>query len=166
MKNNIKKIIIIIGLIVSCVCFTSCKSEMVGMANPWIDNTDYKTAFKKAGFSFPLKLSNYSVRAMKGMIEISYPLDEKRTVYVRKSDTNETGDISGVYTKYPINKEIVLKGAVPMQIRADKDKIYVMNMAAESGYYSAYCPEGMSLKEIEGIYEILAEAEAPKGDEF
>ena len=35
-----------------------------------------------------------------------------------------------------------------------------MNMAASNGYYSAYCKQGMSLEEIEQIYEIIADAES------
>lgn len=140
------------------------KTEVM-IANPWTDcNDDLVLASKIAGFTFPLALSNYTVRAMDGMIEITYPLDEFRDVCVRKVATLKDGqtDISGVYTSYPINKEIRLQNGVPIQIRADKDKIYVMNMGASNGYYSAYCKEGMSLKEVEGIYFVLAEAEAEK----
>lgn len=135
------------------------------IANPWTDcNDDLVKASKIAGFTFPLMLSNYTVRAMDGMFEISYPLDEFRNVCVRKVmvlKDNQT-DISGVYIKYPINKEMRLKNGVPIQIKADKNKIYVINMSASKGYYSAYCKEGMSLKEVEGIYSILVEAEAEK----
>ena len=37
-----------------------------------------------------------------------------------------------------------------------------MNMSASTGYYSAYCKEGMSYKEVEGIYEVIRQAEEPK----
>ena len=121
------------------------KSMLVGMANPWTDcGTNFNQAAQIAGFTFPLKLSNCDVRAMKNMIEINYPLD---------------GDISGVYIEYPVNEEITLQNSVPIKVRGAGDKIYVMNMAASSGYYSAYCKDGMSLQEIEGIYNIIAEAE-------
>ena len=53
----------------------------------------------------------------------------------------------------------MLKDAVPIYTRGTGDKICVMNMAASSGYYSAYCKDGMSLQEIEQIYETIAEAE-------
>ena len=145
------------------------KPKLIGMANPWTDcGTNLSQAAQIAGFTFPLKLSKYDVRAMKGMIEINYPLDETRTVCVRKTDSakfaNDTGgeyngDISGVYTQYPVNEKIMLKDAVPIYTRGTGDKIYVMNMAASSGYYSAYCKDGMSLQEVEQIYEIIAEAE-------
>ena len=139
------------------------KSMLVGMANPWTDcGTNFNQAAQIAGFTFPLKLSNCDVRAMKNMIEINYPLDQTRTVCVRKTDTEKfsnNGDISGVYIEYPVNEEITLQNSVPIKVRGAGDKIYVMNMAASSGYYSAYCKDGMSLQEIEGIYNIIAEAE-------
>jgi hypothetical protein len=53
----------------------------------------------------------------------------------------------------------MLKNAVPLKIRGTENKIYVMNMAASNGYYSAYCKEGMTIQEIEEIYNIIAESE-------
>lgn len=142
------------------------KSNFVGMANPWTDcGTDFNQAAQIAGFTFPLNISKCDVRAMKNMIEINYPLDQTRTVCVRKTATDEfsnNGDISGVYIEYPVNEKIMLKDSVPIYVRGTGDKIYVMNMVASNGYYSAYCKDGMSLQEIEQIYENIAEAETPK----
>ena len=139
------------------------KPKLIGMANPWTDcGTNFNQAAQIAGFTFSLKLSHYSVRAMKNMIEINYPLDETRTVCVRKTATEKfsnNGDISGVYIDYPVNEKITLQNSVPIQTRGTGDKIYVMNMAASSGYYSAYCKDGMSLQEVEEIYNTIAEAE-------
>ncbi|MCR4663373.1 MAG: hypothetical protein K5622_05770 [Endomicrobiaceae bacterium] len=139
------------------------KSTFVGMANPWTDcGTDFGQAAQIAGFTFPLKLSKCDVRAMKGMIEINYPLDETRMVCVRKTDTEKfsnNGDISGVYTEYPMNEDITLQNSVPIKVKGTPDKIYVMNMVASSGYYSAYCKDGMSLEDIEEIYNTIADAE-------
>lgn len=160
----------LIVLLLISVVLVSCSNKaveekpmLVGMANPWTDcGTNFNQAAEIAGFTFPLKLSNCDVRAMKDMIEINYLLDEARSVCVRKTDTEKfvyDGDISGVYIEYPVNKEIMLKDAVPLKIRGTEDKIYVMNMSASGGYYSAYCKDGMSLQEIEQIYEIIAEAE-------
>lgn len=151
------------SLICICSLFLTGCTQSTQIANPWHDCNDNLTqAAKIAGFKFPLNLSNYTVRAMKDMIEITYPLDEFREVTVRKSWTNENGDISGDYNQYPINKTITLSNGVNVQTRGDKDKIYVMNMSAYSGYYSARCEKGMSVKEIEGIYEVLREAEDEK----
>ena len=142
------------------------KSNFVGMANPWTDcGTNFDQAAQIAGFTFPLKLSKCDVRAMKNMIEINYPLDQTRTVCVRKTATDEfsnNGDISGVYIEYPVNEKIMLKDSVPIHVRGTGDKIYVMNMVASNGYYSAYCKDGMSLQETEQIYENIAEAETQK----
>ena len=139
------------------------KPMLVGMANPWTDcGTNFNQASEIAGFTFPLKLSKCDVRAMKGMIEINYPLDEARKVCVRKTESNEysnNGDISGVYIEYPVNEDITIQDSVPIKVRGTGDKIYVMNMVASNGYYSAYCKDGMSLQEVEDIYNIIAEAE-------
>ncbi len=161
-----KKLSVLMALFLAVCAFSGCTNENIpeniGMPNPWSDCQDnLEQAAKIAGFKFPLLLSNYEVRAMKDMIEITYPLDETRYVTVRKSSTNYD-NLSGDYNKYPDNKEIMLKGCIPVKIRADKDKIYIMDMAASGGYYSARCPQGMSLKEVEGIYEVIAAAEAEK----
>lgn len=161
-----KKILAILVILTATLTFTGCTNEsepdIIGMPNPWSDcNDNLAQAAKIAGFKFPLILSNYSVRAMKDMIEITYPLDEFRSVTVRKSSTNYD-NLSGDYNNYPDNKEVVIKGGVHIKIRGDKDKIYVMDMAASSGYYSARCPQGMTMKEVEGIYDVIAEAEAEK----
>lgn len=142
----------------------SREEKLVGMPNPWTEcNTDFKCGTKNAGFNFPLSLSNYKIRAMKGMFEISYPLDEFRTVTVRKGfDESHNGDNSGDYNKYPDNKIYTLENGVDINIRGDKNKIYVMYFMAESGVYSAKCEQGMTKREVEGIYNVIREAEEPK----
>lgn len=142
----------------------SREEKLVGMQNPWTEcNTDFKCGTKNAGFNFPLSLSNYKIRAMKGMFEISYPLDEFRTVTVRKGfDESNNGDNSGDYNKYPDNKIYTLENGVDINIRGDKNKIYVMYFMAESGVYSARCEQGMTKREVEGIYNVIREAEEPK----
>lgn len=142
----------------------SREEKLVGMPNPWTEcNTDFKCGTKNAGFNFPLSLSNYKIRAMKGMFEISYPLDEFRTVTVRKGfDESNNGDNSGDYNKYPDNKIYTLENGVDINIRGDKNKIYVMYFMAESGVYSARCEQGMTKREVEGTYNVIREAEEPK----
>lgn len=142
----------------------SREEKLVGMPNTWTEcNTDFKCGTKNAGFNFPLSLSNYKIRAMKGMFEISYPLDEFRTVTVRKGfDESNNGDNSGDYNKYPDNKIYTLENGVDINIRGDKNKIYVMYFMAESGVYSARCEQGMTKREVEGIYNVIREAEEPK----
>ena len=142
----------------------SREEKLIGMPNPWTEcNTDFKCGTKNAGFNFPLSLSNYKIRATKGMFEISYPLDEFRTVTVRKGfDESNNGDNSGDYNKYPDNKIYTLENGVDINIRGDKNKIYVMYFMAESGVYSAKCKQGMTKREVEGIYNVIREAEEPK----
>ena len=140
------------------------------IANPWIEcGDDISCAAKKAGFNFPLNVKNYSIRAMKDMIEITFPIDKKRIVTVRKSvlydgkaDENGIKDISGDYNQYPVNKSLRLKNGVVFNTRGNKNKFYVINFAAETGYYSFYCKKGMTKKDIEKFYKLLEEAEAPR----
>ena len=140
------------------------------MPNPWIDcGDDIYCAAQKAGFNFPLKVQNYNVRAMDDMIEITFPLDKKRNVTVRKSqlyegkaDKNGIKDISGDYNNYPVNRSINLKNGVIFNVRGDKKKYYVITFAAETGYYSFYSEEGMNFKDINMLYNLLEEAEAPR----
>ena len=154
-----KKLLKITCLISICCLFSGCtenKQHLIGMPNPWIDcQTDLECAAKAAGFKFPLVLSNYNARAMNGIFEITYPLDEFRNVTVRKSNKIKGDTLAGVYIDYPVNKEIKIKNEYPIKIRGTEDKIYVMSISNSKNFYSAYCEKGMSLKEIEGIYEVL-----------
>ena len=160
-----KKFNLIFLIILTTVLFCGCAtSNMCGMPNPWIECGDnLECAAKKAGFQFPLVLSNYQVRAMSDMIEITYPLDEFRNVIVRKSLTETDNlDISGDYNKYPISDEVVLKSGVVINVRRDNTKYYVAYFAAESGVYSINCQKGMSLNELQGVFDVIEAAEASK----
>lgn len=160
-----KKFNLIFLIILTTVLFCGCAtSSMCGMPSPWIECGDnLKCAAKKAGFQFPLVLSNYQVRAMSDMIEITYPLDEFRNVIVRKSLTETDNlDISGDYNKYPISDEVVLKSGVVINVRRDNTKYYVAYFAAESGVYSINCQKGMSLSELQGVFDVIEAAEASK----
>ena len=143
------------------------------MPNPWIEcGNDISCGAAKAGFNFPLKVENYTVRAMKGMLELRFPLDEKRNVIVRKStisegeaDENGIIDISGDYNQYPVNKTVTLENGVKFGVRGEENNYKVVNFAAESGYYSIMCGEGLHLQDIEHFYKLLEEAEAPRFSE-
>ena len=95
---------------------------------------DLESAYKTAGFKFPLALSNYKVRAKRGVIAVTYPLDEFRTVTVEKSMTEFP-----VRNNYPVNGDLTLKNGVIIYANGDGNKVYVMNMAASGGYYRATC---------------------------
>ena len=160
-----KKFNLIFFIILTTVLFCGCAtSSMCGMPNPWIECGDnLECAAKKAGFQFPLVLSNYQVRAMSDMIEITYPLDEFRNVIVRKSLTETDNlDISGDYNKYPVNKEYTLPNTVVVNIRGNEELVNVMYFGAESGCFSVQNNEGMSYDEIYQIFKMIEEVEAPK----
>ena len=144
--------------------------RVFALPNPWIEcGDDISCGAKKAGFNFPLRVKNYSVRAMEDMIEITFPLDKKRTVTVRKSQrygggADEYGikDISGDYNNYPVNKTITLDNGVVFNVRGKKNEYYVVKFAAETGYYSFVSDKGLKLKDIKYFYKLLEEAEAPR----
>lgn len=157
-------------LIITCVTFTV--NMVFSIPNPWSEcGDDIYCAANIAGFNFPLRIKNYSVRAMKDMIEITFHLDQKRIVKIRKSqfsngkaDNNGIIDISGDYNKYPVNKTVLINGSVPFNVRGDNNRFYVVNFAAESGYYSIMCDKGLKIKDIKYFYNLLEEAEAPGYD--
>lgn len=164
MKNFTKILSVLAISLMLCGCSSPDNLQSTQISNPWYDcNDNLEQAAKIAGFKFPLILSNYTVRAMKDMVEITYPLDETRYVTVRKSQEEiNGGDNSGDYNKYPQNDVFTLDNGVNINVRRNGDKIYVMYFGAESGYFSARCEQGMSYKEVEGIYNVIAEVEAPK----
>lgn len=143
--------------------------SLQAMPNPWVEcGSDIRCGQEKAGFDFPLKVENYKIRAMKDMFEFRFLLDGKRNVIVRKSvtpegepDENGIIDISGDYNQYPINKTITLENGVKFSVRGEEDSYQVVNFAAETGYYSIRCEEGLHLADIEYFYTLLEEAEAP-----
>lgn len=151
-------------------CFVFCINKTLAIPNPWTDcGDDIYCAANIAGFNFPLNVENYSVRAMSDMIEITFSLDRKRSVTVRKSKlykgiADEYGiqDISGDYNKYSVNKIIKIENSVPFRVRGDKNKFYVVNFAAETGYYCFICKKGLRQKDIKYLYKLLEAAEAPR----
>ena len=157
-----KKTFFVTLLVISAIFSVNFNHKSFAIPNPWIDcGDDISCGAKKAGFNLPLNIKNYSVRAMKDVLEIDFPLDKKRSVTLRKSQTYD-GNLSGVYENYPINKTIKTKNNIPFNIRGDKKKIYVANFSAETGYYSFYSKQGMTIKDINYFYDILEEAEAPR----
>lgn len=146
-----------------------CVGRVSAIPNPWIDcGGDISCGAKKAGFDFPIKVKNPDVRAMDGLMEITFPLDKKRKVIVRKSlmygeFISEDGlqDISGDYNTYPVNKTIKIKDGVLFNVRGDKNKFKVASFAAESGYYSFSCEKGMKTGDLKYLYKLVEKAEAP-----
>ncbi len=137
------------------------KNHHAGMPNPWINCQDSLTkAAEISGFSFPLLLSNYTVRAMKDLIEIRYPLDETRYLLVRKGKkTFAHEDISGNYHYYPKTEKTVLDNQMTMTLRRDGQSVYVMLLTTDMYLYSVNCQKGMTLEEVRTIYQVIAEAE-------
>ncbi len=166
-----KKIILNL-LFLSLVFLTSgcANRQQIGMPNPWEEFQTSKEASKKAGFDFPLQLENVKYRAAKGIIEAQYKIDNNRTIILRKAETptkiQGRDDISGIYENYPINEEYTLKNGVKMFIRGEKNKVFVANMSAEDGYFSAYSENGMTKEELEKIYNIFLEAHNKLFEEY
>lgn len=137
--------------------------------NPWIDcGGDISCGAKKAGFDLPVKVKNPNVRAMDGLLEITFPIDKKREVTVRKTlmygqFISEDGlqDISGDYNTYPVNKTIKIKDGVLFNVRGEKNRFNVASFASESGYYSFSCEKGLKTGDIKRLYKLIEKAEAP-----
>ena len=164
-----KKVVCIVCLAIGVLSAYSAQS----MINPWIDcGNDIGCGAQKAGFDFPLKVENYTVRAMEGMLELRFPLNDGRKVIVRKAldfagkdDENGIIDISGDYNQYPVNTTVTLDNGVKFSVRGEDNSYKVVNFAAETGYYSIMCEAGLNRADIEYFYELLAASEAPKYDE-
>lgn len=165
-NSKIFKLLVIISLILTYALVPSARA----MPNPWIEcNNDISCGEKKAGFKFPLKVKNYTVRAMNDMIEFRFPLKDHRNVIVRKStmpdgepDENGIIDISGDYTNYPINETVSLSNGVKFSVRGEENNYKVVSFAAETGYYSIMCDDGLNFSDLEYFYKLLEETEAPK----
>lgn len=162
-----------IGFVLGLVMISSAAFKAVALPNPWIEcGEDLGCGAAKAGFNFPLRVADYTVRAMDDMLEIRFPLDDKRNVIVRKSvmpqgeaDENGIIDISGDYNKYPVNQTVTLENGVKFSVRGEENKYKVVNFAAETGYYSIMCDEGLNFQDIEYFYKLLEAAEAPQYNE-
>lgn len=134
-------VVICFVAIITCGC-TYKTMPIVGMPNPWSECQE-----------------NYSCA---DMIEVTYPLDEFRNVVVRKSiDESKGVDNSGDYNEYD-ESILTLSNGVEINLRKKDGKIIVMYFSAESGCYSARCEKGMTEKEVEDIYNVIAEVEASK----
>ena len=141
---------------------TACtNSQLVGIPNPWVDcGNDLKCAKNKAGFNFPVELSNCNFRAMEDMIEIEYPFNNKNITIRKSKKYDGRGDISGDYNNYSVNKEISINN-VSFKIRGEneKDKINVVNFSSKNAHYAIMCDNGLYLDEVWSIYEIIKKAD-------
>ena len=160
MKNFSTRLTILFFYLLIILAFIylifSSKIDFKELTTHWVNcNTDFKCASEVAGFNFPLNLSNYSIRASKNAIEITYPLDEYRDVIIRKS-------LKNYHNNYGINKLMILNESVLVAVAIKNDKIYAALLGAESGYFTIRCKNGMNNEELEGVYKIIAESEAPK----
>ena len=164
MKKNIVFLVLILSILVP---------KANALPNPWTDcGDDISCGAKSAGFNLPIRVQNYTVRAMKDMLEVTFPLNKifkKRMVTLRKSqlaqgieEINGFKDISGIYENYPVNKTIKLNNGVLSNVKGIKNKFYVANFGAETGYYSFYSKSGLNRKDINYFYNLLEEAEAPR----
>lgn len=161
-----KKSAVIIGL---ATVFAMLISKANAMQNPWVDcESDMQCGEEKAGFILPLRVENYTIRAMDGLFEMRFPLNDGREVIVRKAkycedeaDENGIKDISGDYNNYPVKKTIELKNGVKFAVRGEENNYKVVNFVADTGYYAFMCDEGLKFEDIEQLYELLTEAEAP-----
>ena len=153
--------------IVCLTTFIFAAYSAQGMINPWVDcEDDIRCGEQKAGFDFPIRVKNYTVRAMKGMIEVHFSMGDGRKVVARKAlyfdaDANEDGiiDISGDYNHYPIDKTIILSNGSKFSVRGEDNNYKVVNFTSVGGHYSIVCNEGLSLSDVVYLYNFIAEEE-------
>ncbi len=171
MKFTLKTTILLSLMFFSLILTNGCTNKetlnahSINTPNPWTNcNQDLSCAAKIAGFKFPIKITDIQISAMKGMIEINYPLDKSRTVTIRKTTEENYNkfDISGDYNNYPIRDSLKLDNGVELTVRRDNKLIYVAYLGAEAGFYSINCPKGLTKQEIQNIYDIIAKAESNK----
>lgn len=159
--NNIKLSI----KLILCATLITCNLASFAMSsqipNPWTDcEKNLPQASKIAGFQLALPLKNYTTRAMTGMIEINWKIDKTRDCTIRKSSFEGLkGDTSGDYNVYPLKKETTLKNSAKVITRGNEKLVYVMYFAANKKYYSVSCEKGLTLEELNTIYELIAKAE-------
>ncbi len=165
MKNRIK-LISFLGFYFSLFlfligCNTTNSLTPLHLPNPWTDcKENLSQASEIAGFSFPLSLTNYSVRAMKNIIEIRYPLNENRLLIIRKGRKFfKDSDISGDYHQYPVTEKLSFKNNILITIRKDDKAIYVISFESDNHAYSVNSSNGMTTKEALDIYKVISEAE-------
>lgn len=167
-QENFMQKILFSTLISIFLIFGFTVQKTNALPNPWVNcGSDYSCAVQKAGFIFSLNVKNYSVRAMKDMIEIRFPLDAKRNVTARKSQRFEgrkvgigINDISGDYSTYPVNKIIELDNGALFFVRGNKKKFFVANFEDETGFYSFTCNSGLKVKDIKYLYKLIMESKA------
>lgn len=121
----------------------------------WVKcGTDINCVRQASGFTFSLNVPNYKMRAKNNLIEIKYPYDKNRDVYVRKSPVAlNNGDISGVNDNFPVSKQIKLKNGVKVNVRGYSNEFFVATFPISKNYYSIYCRNGLKKKDINEIYE-------------
>lgn len=152
-----KKNILLPAIFITLICLTGLYSCTYGeFFNCY---GDLNRAYEISGVAFPITAPNYFVRAKSGMVEISYPLDEQRYVFLRKTTDFKGHDISGIETEYPVERDSYLSNGMTMSIKEDDEKIYVVNFATSAGYYSIYCAQGLDRAEVDAIYNLIAQSE-------
>lgn len=125
--------------------------------------TDVACAEQTAGFSFPLQVTDYTLRAARGLLEISFPLDTARNVRVIKTET-EPAEIHALGEGLqPALKEspLQLPDGITVTVFSDNQNTYLMHFGASGGFYTAYCLEGLTTDDMNHIYRLIAEAETP-----
>ncbi len=110
------------------------------IANPWLDSDSLKEAEDDAGFEITIPdtyegATQSAYRSMSGnMIEIIYK-DSSDTEVFRIRKSSKTGDISGDYNVYEVEKNIDLKG-LTITMKGNGDDIFTATWTKDDYSYA------------------------------
>lgn len=122
-------------------------------------NKDAVLAEEIAYFPFNLGtvMEDYELLATNLIIEARYSVGDKQMV-IRKSSVYNS-DFSGSGVTYPLTIA-TLDNGVEYCKRENDGLIYVATMSGESGYFTIYCEQGMTVAEVEEAYNVIAAVES------
>lgn len=157
-----KKIAIVTFLLLNLCLLTGCSQKEQGPVNnsTWSEcGSSFACLADNAGFSFKLDLSNFEARATKGLAEVTFPFINDNNVTIRKSLKISDDDISGVTTKFLVEKEVTVAD-LPVKVKGNGSVFYVANLNTEKAHYSIYCKTGMTTADIEKVINLIFGSES------
>ena len=156
-----KKIAIVTFLLFNLCLLTGCSQKEQGPVNSsaWSEcGSSFLCLADNAGFNFNLDLTNFDARATKGLAEVTFPFINDNQVTVRKSLKMSDEDISGITTKYLIEKDVSVSDK-QVQVKGNGSLFYVANFNSDKAHYSIYCKTGMTTNDLQRVVNLIIGSE-------